>query len=562
RNQTNNECSPFSSHLISPLLVLYYPQYVLNTTMDISLANHDLLAISGLLMITIFVYYRQRYTGTQQPPLPPEPSGGLPIIGHLLQLVSSKKPLAIAFADMADRHGPIFTIRLGIYRAVVVNDPKTVQECFTTHDRVLASRPKSSQAEYLNYNYAGFGSSPYGSYWRDIRKLAVTQLLSGQRLKSLQHVQISEINMFVKGLHDRIFNKSSSSSNNNNGAVVVVMSEMLEQLSANMITRLIAGKRYFDYKDDAGDNIGELIKSFMRVCGEFVPSDLVPCVGWMNWFGGPLKSMKMIGKELDDVMQSWIDEHKLKKKKKQSDELGGQSDFIDVMLSAIEDDFAHQYSPETIIKATALTLILAGADTTSITMTWILSNLLNNSRAMEAVQQELDNKVGRSRPVEYSDINNLVYLQAIVKETLRLYPPAPTAVPHEAMENCTIHGYHVPKGTRVFANLWKLHRDPNVWSDPDQFKPERFLDNDSGSIDLSGKNFELIPFGSGRRSCPGAAFALQVVNLTVARLLQGFDITSHQLPVDMVEGLGLTMPKAAPLKVLLLPRLPLQLYNV
>ncbi|CAN1129916.1 Cytochrome P450 CYP82J17 [Linum perenne] len=536
--------------------------------------NH-LLAISGLLIITtLFILYNPRQRKAH---LPPEPSGGLPIIGHLLQLASSNKPLAITLADMADLHGPIFTIRIGTKRAVVVSDPKTVQECFTTHDRALASRPMSSPGDYLNYHHAGFGSSPYGSYWRDIRKLTVTQLLSTHRLNLLRDVQVSEISMFVKGLHNLI---SSSQGN----IVVVNMSEMVEHLAANIITRVIAGKRYFNYEiaeEDGGDKIGELIKAFMRISGEFVLSDLVPCTGWTNWFGGPLKSMKRVGKELDDVMQSWVDEHKLKKKKKRiNGETSSSSaaaaaaeeeedeDFIDVMLSLIEDDFSHQYSPEIIIKATALTLILAGADTTAITITWILSNLLNNSRALDAAQQELDNKVGRDRPVEHSDIDNLVYLQAIVKETLRLYPPAPTAVPHQAMEDCTINGYHVPKGTQVIPNLWKLHRDPKVWSDPEQFKPERFLDgddsNNSGSIsDVRSKKFELIPFGSGRRSCPGGAFGLQVVNLTVARLLQGFWISSSdEVPVDMEEGLGLTMPKAAPLEVHLEPRLPPQLYHV
>ncbi|CAL1361665.1 unnamed protein product [Linum trigynum] len=504
------------------------------------------------------------------PPLPPEPSGGFPIVGHLLQFISSKQTMARDFADMADRHGPIFTIRLGVHRCVVVSDPKTVQECFTANDRALASRPWSSQAEFLNYRSAGFAAAPYGTYWRDIRKLAVTQLLSSHRLKSLAHIQVSEINMLVRELHRMC----------RGGGGVVAMSEVIEQMGSNMITRLIAGKRCFNYRaagDGGGDGhvegerIGRLMRDFMRVCGEFVPSDIVPLLGWMNWMpGGVLKSMQRIGKELDVVMQSWIEEHK---QRRRDDEEEEQGDFIDVMLSAIGDDFAEEYSPETIVKATALTLILAGADTTSITIIWILSNLLNNRNTLELAQQELDVKVGKTRWMEHSDVSNLVYLQAIVKETLRLYPPAPTAIPHQATQDCTIHGYRVPKGTRVFANLWKLHRDPNVWSDPDEFRPERFLvdqlhGRDSNLIDgLSAKNFELVPFGSGRRSCPGEAFALQIVHLAIGRLLQGFDITNvsdvgDDEPVDMAEGQGLTMPKATPLEVKMVPRLSLHLYEV
>lgn len=207
------------------------------------------------------------------------------------------------------------------------------------------------------------------------------------------------------------------------------------------------------------------------------------------------------------------------------------------------------------------TLIIAGADTTSITLTWILSNLLNNRRTLELAVEELDHKVGKERCVENSDIENLVYIHAIVKETLRLYPPGPLAVPHEATEDCRIAGYHIPKGTRVFANLWKLHRDPKIWTNPDEFMPERFL-TDHAKLDVSGQNFEYIPFGSGRRACPGLNFAIQAIHLTLARLLQGFSLTTPlNEPVDMSEGLGITLPKATPLEIKITPRLRPELYG-
>lgn len=194
-------------------------------------------------------------------------------------------------------------------------------------------------------------------------------------------------------------------------------------------------------------------------------------------------------------------------------------------------------------------------------MTWILALLLNNRRALNRAQEELDLIVGKERWVEDSDIKNLVYLQAIVKETLRLYPPGPLAVPHEAREDCTVCGFHVPKGTRLFVNLWKLHRDPNTWPDPEAFSPERFLTSHAG-IDVLGQHFELIPFGSGRRSCPGMAFALRVTHLALARLLQGFVFaTKLDEPVDMSEGLGITLPRATPVEVVLTPRLPDELYQ-
>ncbi|CAN0866870.1 Cytochrome P450 CYP82J17 [Linum grandiflorum] len=164
-------------------------------------------------------------------------------------------------------------------------------------------------------------------------------------------------------------------------------------------------------------------------------------------------------------------------------------------------------------------------------------------------------------------MDNLVYIQAVVKETLRLYLAAPVGVPHGAIEECTINSYNIPKNTRIFTNLWKLHRDPDVWSDPEEFKPERFLEENRNYnySSASGQyHFEYIPFGSGRRSCPGMEFALQVMNLTGARLLQDFSITSpgeDGEAVHMGEGMGLTLPKATPLEVRIVPRFLPSLYE-
>ena len=159
-------------------------------------------------------------------------------------------------------------------------------------------------------------------------------------------------------------------------------------------------------------------------------------------------------------------------------------------------------------------------------------------------------------------MKNLVYLQAIIKESLRLYPAAPLSIPHESMEECTVGGYHIPAGTRLFTNLSKIHRDPQVWSDPDEFQPERFLTTHK-DCDFRGQHFELIPFGSGRRMCPGVSFALQVLNLALATLLHGFDIeTLDDAPIDMIETGGITNIKATPLEALLTPRLSPGLYDL
>ncbi|XP_029125722.1 cytochrome P450 82A4-like [Cajanus cajan] len=168
---------------------------------------------------------------------------------------------------------------------------------------------------------------------------------------------------------------------------------------------------------------------------------------------------------------------------------------------------------------------------------------------------ELDIQVGKKRCICESDLNKLTYFQATVKETLRLYPPAPLSTPREITEDCTISGFNVKKGTRLITNLWKINTDLNVWSDPLEFKPERFLTTYK-DIDMKGQHFELLPFGSGRRICPGITFGLQIVHFSLAILLHSFEILeSPTEPIDMTETLGITYNKATPLKILIKPRL-------
>lgn len=165
--------------------------------------------------------------------------------------------------------------------------------------------------------------------------------------------------------------------------------------------------------------------------------------------------------------------------------------------------------------------------------------------------------VGNERQVDESDINKLVYLQAIVKETLRLYPAAPLAAPREFSTNCTLAGYHIPKGTWLIVNISKIQRDPEIWSNPLEFRPERFLEGTHMDVDFKGRNFELIPFGAGRRSCPGMGFSQQILHIVLATLLHNFDLSiPNDERVDMTENAGLINAKASPLEVQIVPRLP------
>ncbi|GAB4841455.1 hypothetical protein Ancab_039709 [Ancistrocladus abbreviatus] len=523
--------------------------------MELLTLSQAIVGLLGLLLLCNLCYNRS--FNRRRSIFAPEASRAWPIIGHLHQL-GGKVPICRTLGAMADKYGPVFLFRLGMRRVLVVNTWEGVKECFTTNDRAFASRPLTSAGKYLGYNYAAFAFSAYGPYWRDVRKLVTVELLSTRRLETLKHLLVSEVDTFVTDLH-------AMCDGQNDAATKVDMGEMLHHLTINVISKLVARKRYFgnieDGNDEEAQKIRRVIKEFNHVAWSNVLSDLFP-FSFLEWLDpqGLIKLMKRIAKDIDSIIQGWIDEHR--QKKRLVNEMETEQDFIDLMQSVLEKGaITSEYTNETIIKSTIEILILAGTDTMAIAMTWLLSLLLNDGHALMCVQEELDQKVGRERWVEESDIQSLIYLQAVIKETLRLYPPGPFGAQHESIEDCKVLGYHIPKGTAVMVNIWKLHRDPRVWTSPDKFIPERFLTSQA-TFDLSGRHFELIPFGSGRRSCPGITLAQQVLHLTMARLLQGFNLSKPtETPIDMAEAQGVNLFKVIPLEVVLTPRLNPKLYQ-
>lgn len=432
-------------------------------------------------------------------------------------------------------------------------------EAFTVRDKSFANRPRNSPGEHLVYGNSAFGFANNGLYWRDMRKLVSSEVLSTRSIEKMRNLRVLEIDLSIKELY------SLAVKNQNPGSKPVNLSQWTEHMILNIIVKTLAGKRYGSDPDGAVPEevmrFRRLISDVTNLIGQFVLSDVIPfpLLKWVD-SKGHIKRMRSVSKELDGILEEWIDEHM---RRRSRGEVGDEPDFTDVLLSTIDDrlEMIHGMTKMTIIKATIVNVILGGFDTTSVFLIWALSLLVQHKEVMNLAQKEMDNKIGKQRWVQESDLKNLVYLQAIVKETLRLYPPLPLSVPHEAMEDSELCGYFIPKGTTIFVNLWKLHRDPHFWAEPEKFQPERFL---SGQVqmDVLGQQFEYTPFGSGRRVCPGITFVARVGNLTLARLIQGFDLaTPGDQKVDMSVGFGVTLPRANPLEVIITPRLDYQLYE-
>ncbi|KAJ8450744.1 hypothetical protein Cgig2_021216 [Carnegiea gigantea] len=507
-----------------------------------------LATIATVLAASIISVLLRNYRNQTQKKIVPESGGAWPIVGHLPLLGASRLPQRV-LAAMADTYGPIFRIRLGVKRVVVISSSELARECLLTNGKAVLGRPKSVAGEVLGYNYAVFAFGPYGSYWRHMRKVVMFELLSNHRLNMLSHVWKSEIKMFVNDLY-ALWGANKSESN----MVLVDLTERFRELAMNIIVRIISGKK-FAVGSEEGKEFHEATGEFMERAGHFVIGDAFPYLRWLD-LGGQEKAMKRNLKKLDGIIQRWLDEHKQKRSKEDD-----HQDFMDVMLQVIDHEVTKDcdYDADTINKATCLAMIAGGSDTTPTTLTWAISLLLNNPQVLRKAQDELATQVGRDRQVDESDVARLVYLQAIVKETLRLYPGGPL-IPRESSEDCTIGGYYIKTGTRFIVNLHKIFRDPQIWEDPLEFKPERFLTTHK-DVDVRGQDFKLIPFGSGRRICPGMSFSLQMLHLGLASFLHAFEVsTPGDAPVDMGERFGITILKAKPLEVLIAPILSSKAY--
>ncbi|PHT27140.1 Cytochrome 82A3 [Capsicum baccatum] len=409
---------------------------------------------------------------------------------------------------------------------------------------IFVNRPKSIASEILGYNYAMFGLGPYGPYWRKIRKIITIEFLSARRIDMFSHIREFEVKSAVKQTYEYCLKNKSS---NLHDAVKMEMKKWFENLIMNTMVKMLFGVRYTDKEDEQRSKAHKAIRRFNELLVAAAVADFLPFLRWLD-IGGHEKAMKETAKEMDCLVEDWLAEHK-RKRKLRGNKSGDEADFMDVMLTICEDKDLYDFDADAVIKATCLAMQSAGTDTTIVTLTWTLSLLLNNYEALKKAQDELDIHVGKDRWVQESDLKNLVYLQAIVNESLRLYPAAPLLLPHESIEDCVVSGYDIPKGTRLLVNIWKFHYDPDIWPNPHEFKPERFLTTHK-DFNVRGNHFELMPFGSGRRMCPGVSLGLQVVQYVMAVLLQGFKITRpSDEPIDMSESFGLTILKASPLKV-------------
>ncbi|CAH9091610.1 unnamed protein product [Cuscuta epithymum] len=502
-----------------------------------------------LAAIAFLLIINQRRPRKQKTPPGPKP---WPIIGNLNLL----GPIPHQSLDsLSQKYGELMLLNFGSTPVLVASSPEAAKLILKTHDAVFASRHASAAGAYP-FDGAELFWSPYGPWFRQVRRILSSELFAPRKLDSLEYVRVEERMALISDLYAAAVAKRP-----------VLLRDHLSKLTYSISARILSDhKKSCDGRELRTTPIdikrlNELVDEWFRLSGLVV--NLGDWVPWLRPFDlqGCEKRLKAFNQEYEQFLDPVIEEHRAVMKAAGKDFV--PNGMIGVFLKLAEDPNVEESEVALTrhrIMALIHDVVSGGTDTSAGLVEWACQELVTKPNLMAKALEELDRVIGRERWVEEKDISQLPYIDSIIKESFRLHPLG-TLLPHYSMEDCNIEGYEVTKGTLAMVNVWSIGRNSKYWEKAEQFIPERFLGSD---VDIKGKDFSVLPFGSGRRMCPGYTLGLKVVQATLANLLHGFNwkLPEGMKPEDvsMEEACGLTTHPKFPVSYLIEPRLATHLY--
>ncbi|GKV16270.1 hypothetical protein SLEP1_g26938 [Rubroshorea leprosula] len=470
-----------------------------------------------------------------RPSLPPGPPG-LPLLGNLPFLESQ---LHLYLTRLSQTYGPIFKLRLGSKTCIIVNSPELAKVILKDQDAIFANRDVPASALEVTYGGVDIAWSPNGPHWQKLRKIFVRGMMSNASLDACYSLRRREVREMVKDIHGKV------------GSPINIADQMFLTV-LNVITSMLWGGTilYGQERCSIGVEFRQVVGEIVELLGKPNISDFFPALAPFD-LQGIQRKMKKLSLWFDRFFESVLaGQTKYEGKEETKDllqfllELKDQDDEKTPCLSMEE------------IKALFVDIVVAATDTTSTTVEWAMTEMLQHPEIMRRACEELDEVVGKQNIVEESHLPRLIYLEAFMKETLRLHPPVPFLIPHRPSKSCCVAGYTIPEGSRILVNIWAMQRDSQVWKNSDEFEPERFL-KEPGNGDYHGNFFNFLPFGSGRRICAGIPLAEKMTKYVLATLLHSFEWkTPEEVELDVFEKFGIVLKKATPLIAVPMVRLP------
>ncbi|RCV10906.1 hypothetical protein SETIT_2G145800v2 [Setaria italica] len=477
--------------------------------MELSAATLIFLSLLSLpILVTLLSRKRTPSSKKRRPPGP----WNVPLIGSLHHFLKSLPQVALR--DLAKKYGPVMFLRMGQIDTVVISSPAAAQEVLREKDIIFASRPSIVASEIFCYGNLDIGFSPYGAYWRTLRKLCTVELLSAKMVRQLAPVRDNETLSLIRSIQAA-----------GQGGKPVNLGSLLLSCS-NMMT----AKAAFGHvcSSELREQFLSGLDVGMQFSGGFTIGDLFPSLRFIDVISGRRRRMWRAHRQLDAVFDKIIT---------QCEALRGDS-LVSVLLRIRDEEELEFPMGTTNIKAIIMDMFTGGTETTSSAAEWVMSELMRNPEVMIKAQAEVRQVFDNKNPQDHEGMmDELHYTRMVIKESMRLNPVLPLMIPHLCRETCDIGGFEVKEGTRVMVNTWAMARNPEYWHDAEKFKPERFED---GTIDYKGSRIEYLPFGMGRRRCPGDTFGLVSLELIIARLLYYVDWSlpsgMHEIDMDMLVG--------------------------
>ncbi|XP_077230005.1 cytochrome P450 77A3-like [Tasmannia lanceolata] len=499
--------------------------------------------------ITFFIFFLSRKTKPNQLNLPPGPPGW-PIVGNLLQVARSEKPFIHFVRDIIPKYGPIFTLKMGTRTLIIVSSAELAHEALVVNGQIFASRPSENPTRYIfSCNKFTVNAAIYGPVWRSLRRNMVSGMLSSTRVREFYSLRNSSMDRLIDRLRveAKLSTRTESTHSESTHGVVWVLANARFAVFCILLSMCFG----IDMDEETILNVDRVLKRVLIALSPRI-DDFLPLLSPL--FAKYRKQAKEVREEQIRTILPLINSRKAELKDPLSLMKSSSFAYLDTLFDLkIEGRKSAPTDPELVTLCSEF--LNGGTDTTATAIEWGIARLIENPNIQSKLYQDIVTVVGNKK-VEENDVEKMIYLNAFTKELLRKHPPTYFLLSHAAIQPTTLGGYDIPADTNVEFYTPPISEDPKLWNDADMFNPDRFVSGEE-EADITGvTGVKMMPFGVGRRICPGLAMATLHINLMIARLVQEFEWGPYppQSTLDFTEKFEFTVVMEKPLQAVIKPR--------